>query len=73
MNRSDGISKGQRQEIEKVCSQCGNNTMLRLLIKGYNPVCTHDEIWVNKDSTDYLVEYECPKCGYSFRTDNPME
>lgn len=47
--------------------------MLRLLIKGYNPVCTHDEIWVNKDSTDYLVEYECPKCGYSFRTDNPME
>lgn len=72
-NSSDGISKDQRLAVEKICEKCGHDKMLRLLIRGYNPVSTHDETWVNKDSVDYLVEFECEKCGYKYRTDNPLE
>ena len=62
-----------RQLTDMVCSKCGNKQMLRFAIKEYVPTSTHDEIWVNKDSVDFLVEFTCPRCGYQFRSENWLE
>ena len=66
------IMGDNRREIELVCSECNNPTMLYRVIKEYTPVCTHDEIWVSKDAIDFLAEYLCPKCGYSFMSEQML-
>ena len=68
-NRSDNVIRDGSEEVQKQCKRCKNPTMLKKSLKEYNPVSTHDEIWVNKDSVDYVVQFTCPKCGYSFRSE----
>ena len=68
-NRGTNEILDDREEVAKVCQRCNNPTMLKKSLKDYIPVSTHYEIWVNKDSVDYLVQFTCPKCGYSFRSE----
>ena len=71
--REESQLRDNRQLVDMTCSECGNPQMYRFAIKEYIPVSTHDEIWVNKDSADFLVEYTCPRCGYQFRSDSLLE
>lgn len=61
--------KDDLKPVNLNCAKCGNSQMLLRVIKEYMPTCTHDEIWVNKDSIDFLAEYSCPQCGHRFRSE----